>query len=144
MADELISYWAPTFVRQNVDTEDLHRWIQELKAHNSLPTICPDATAARQWRIRAKDIEWAIRAAKRTTPGPDGVGAVHWKQLGTQGVRTLRQVARCVEDQEAGTLMQQAFADTDDGSNLFNRGTLCCILQGRRTARKRRTTLERG
>ena len=111
-------------------TDDLHRWIQELIAHNSLPSICPDDSAARHWRIRAKDIEWAIKTAKRTTPGPDGIGAAHWKQLGPQGVRTLLQVARCLEGQEAGTLMQQAFTDTDDGSNLYNRGTLCCIPKG--------------
>ena len=130
MAEELISYWAPTFVRQQVDMDDLHRWIQELKAHDSLPTICPDAEAASQWRIRAKDIEWAIKTVKRTTPGPDGIGATHWKHLGPQGVNALLQVARCLESAEAGTLMRQAFEDTDDGSNLFNRGTLCCIPKG--------------
>ena len=130
MAAELTEHWAPTFVRRSIDKEDLLCWLQELKSHGSLTSICPDAMAAHKWRIRAKDIRWAIKTTKRTAPGPDGISAAHWKHLGPQGVKALLQVARCLEEQGAGALMQQAYTDTETGANLYNRGTLCCIPKG--------------
>ena len=53
MATELTDHWAPTFVQRAIDKDDLSRWIHELKAHDSLPSICSDTSAARHWKIRA-------------------------------------------------------------------------------------------
>ena len=134
MAAELTEHWAPTFVRRNIDKEDLLCWLQELKSHGSLPSICPDAMTAHKWRIRAKDIRWAIKTTERTAPGPDGISAAHWKHLGPQGVKALLQVARCLlravgAEPAAERCLPAAFARgpaAQDATTSGGGGMACC------------------
>ena len=109
---------------------ELQRWLRDLQEHGRLPSICPEQRSQDKWRIREKDIKWAIKVTKRSSPGPDGIGAAHWKALGIYGVKTLLRVAQNLEVEGAGTRMQEAHADNATGDNLYNRGTLCCIPKG--------------
>ena len=130
MAQALASYWRPTFEAKPIDAADLRAWIQELKQQGKLPNICPSRRDRDRWRIREQDVRWAIKVCKRSAPGPDGVGAAHWKALGRYGVKTLFRAAQAMEQEAAAREIPDAFTDEGAGHNLYNRGTLCCIPKG--------------
>ena len=130
MAQALANHWRPTFETKPIDAVDLRAWIRELKQQGKLPNICPRRGDRARWSIREQDIRWAIKVCKRSAPGPDGVGATHWKALGRYGVKTLFKAAQAMEKEDAAWEIPEAFADEGSGHNLYNRGTLCCIPKG--------------
>ena len=130
MAKALADHWQPTFAKKPTDKEDLGSWIQELRQQGALPNICPNRGDQAKWRIRESDIKWAIKVCKNSAPGPDGIGASHWKAMGRYGVKTLFKAAQAMEQAAAEKDIPEAYKDTGDGRNLYNRGTLFCIPKG--------------
>ena len=53
-------------------------------------------------------MQWALRVARNTAPGPDGLAAAHWKALGRLGVRVLMEVAATMSGSDFIRDLEQA------------------------------------
>ena len=127
IAQHLVSHWQQVFTHRGIDDGALQDWIREAApswAAQPLAASSPD-----QWKVRRKDVAWAVQTARATSPGPDGLVAPLWKRLGGLAVTVLYDAAVSLVAEGAGEALKAAYADelAETGEHPFNLGILCCI-----------------
>ena len=127
IAKALKQHWERTFKKEPIDEQVLENWLRELRAQ---PDFQPVEQEERRWRLKRKDVVWAIGCAKRSAPGPDGLSADHWRALGRLATDTLYEAAKDLENETAQSSIRKADEHTQTGENDFNLGILCCIPKG--------------
>ena len=120
----MANHWRNVFAARGIDTTGLQHWIQE-----AAPTWASQAlpTQPGVWRVRRKDVARAIRCARSTAPGPDGISALLWQRLGSLGADALYEAAVALDVPSAADDLRAAYSDEVDSTHNFNLGVLCCI-----------------
>ncbi len=98
--------------------------LEELK---NRPGFVPVEENESRWRLRRKDVAWAIRCAKLSAPGPVGLTAEHWRALGPLAENILYKAAADLERSEAAEDIQAAYWEEEANDNTFNRSAFCCV-----------------
>ena len=126
----LRSHWRGVFRRKEVRTQGLQIWMEELfiKDENGVFITNLPASGASCWKITGKQVALAIRCAKNSAPGPDGIPSEAWRALQEFGISVLAPVAMALCCSDYKTLLREAYADRA-GENLhdFNNSLLCCL-----------------
>ena len=127
MAQALKQHWEPTFTAAPINEALLRIWLRELQQH---PSFTPLDGLESNWQIQRSDVAWAIKHAKTSSPGPDGLSAAHWRAMGKTAEDVILAAAASLSQENASQEIQTAYRDADSVSNLFNRSILCCIPKG--------------
>ncbi len=60
-----------------------------------------------KWRIHKRDVQWASRLARTTTPGTDGISSAMWGKLGT-ATKLLYEVGMDMEHRDFPKKLEEA------------------------------------
>jgi len=130
IAEILRQHWKGVFKKKHVDDTALQIWMEELfiKDENGcFITGLPEKSDA-VWTISRKAIRLAISSARDTMPGPDGIPARAYKQLGDIAEQILYDVATAIGNESPQQLLQEAYFDRCAGDRHdFNLSLLCCL-----------------
>ena len=125
----LRSHWS-RFKRKGVRTQGLQMWMEEvfIKDDNGLFITNRPASGATCWRITRTQVALAIRCAKNSAPGPDGIPAEAHRALQEFGISVLTPVAIALCSSEYQSMLREAYTDRaracmHDFKNLL----LCCL-----------------
>ena len=108
IAAELARHWKTTFEHKPVDEALLRRWLEDVLPAGVNP---PFAANPARWLLRRKDVAWAIRCARNTAPGPDGIAATCWRMLRDLGTDVLYEAARALQSPLATEALRNAYSD---------------------------------
>jgi len=124
IADSLRVHWKEVFKREGIDVQKHDRWMSVLR-----PTwqTTPIDSTVEHWAITKKDVEWAVRHARSTTPGPDGISSHMWRRLGRIATKLLYEVARDMEHSDFHRQVTEAYKDRSAREHDFNLNLLFCI-----------------
>ena len=90
-------------------------------------TGLPDL-ADRRWVVSHKEIRSAIKSARDSMPGPDGIPAKAYKILGEYAVHILFDAAKALGTESHADLLLEAYADrSEQDKHCFNASLLCCL-----------------
>jgi exonuclease III len=153
MISVLESHWSKVFRGEGVNLDLLKKWLRDMypggncsgNSHSGthdeasgVPTINgsshPGGTPGRwnshlpkpdddRWKVRKKDLSKAIRGSKNSSPGPDGIPYLAWRELGDTGLNTLWDAMKELEEDDAPERMNKAYG----GSHEFNMGWMVCL-----------------
>ena len=109
----LRSHWSGVFKRKEVRTLGLQIWMEELfiKDDNGLFITNLPTSGAACWKITREHVARAIRCAKNSAPGPDGIPSEAWRALQDFGLSVLTPVAISFCSSEYQSLLREAYAD---------------------------------
>ena len=101
------------FKRKQVRTQGLQIWMEELfiKDDNGIFITGLPAAGGTCWNIKEKQVALAIRCAKNSAPGPDGIPSEAWRALQQFGLSVLTPVAIALCSSEYQSLLREAYAD---------------------------------
>jgi len=120
-------HWAGTFQARPHDPSSFRRFASMASpAIAEMKGVLGSKTDA-EWRIRRGDVSRAIREARHSASGPDGLPAAAWLAMGELGEQVLFQVATALEDPDGDEQMEQAFPPDANGVNDYNRAIMVCI-----------------
>ena len=127
----LKQHWQGVFTEKQIDDHALQLWMEELFIYDEnagcFITGLPNQGDT-QWVIRRKDVKAAVKAARDTMPGPDGIPAQAYKLLGDVAITILFDAAVALGMDSHEQSLVEAFADrSSEGSHLFNASLLCCL-----------------
>ena len=97
---ELCRHWGGVFRARQHDRGLLQQWIQE-----DLSTVPPPPS----WKVRRGDLDRAIIEAPASSPGPDGLPLLVWRQLGSLAGDILWEALQLLQ-QPAGSRILQDLA----------------------------------
>ena len=82
IAEILKEHWGGVFRKKQVDTAALQIWMEDLfmKDEKGLFLTGLPAHGCGSWRIKEKAVRLAIKLARNTMPGPDGIPAAAHKR----------------------------------------------------------------
>jgi len=130
MARALVTHWKSVFSAASCDTALLHAWMSELFPHNGdggWKTGIPKGDDPR-WKVLRKHIRRAIRTAKSSMPGPDGVPAMAYKCAGELSVDILYAVLETLSSPNAEADLADAYRKMSQAdAHAFNLSILCCL-----------------
>ena len=90
-------------------------------------TGLPESDSPR-WAIKPRNVRRAIKLARDTAPGPDGIPSSAYKKLGEGAITILHEVATSLCTSTGVEELKQAYSDRcGEGSHDFNRSLLCCL-----------------
>ena len=126
IAKELGRYWGRVFERKEINQGELEKWLAEVNAEAQEERL---PTEARNWKIRRKDVAWAVKCCRNSAPGPDGISATHWKRLGAVAVDLLFSVAQEAARAAApdGMIEAEEAEAERKGEHTYNKGLMVCI-----------------
>ena len=124
MAEALRRHWSSVFADKHLREDDMQRWLEECYPAGTGLEGLP-AKASPQWRLRRRDVSRAVQTSGSSSPGPDGLPYLAWRQLRGYGIDALWDALRELEMASGTDLMEQAYAD-EAGCN-FNLSLLVCI-----------------
>ena len=108
MAGILNEHWGSVFSRKDVARHKIASWLVD---GPSLP-----AASDARWKITREHVTTAVKVARESAPGPDGIPYRAWKALGDLGINCLFDAA--------------VFLQRPDSVNFlpldFNQAFLCC------------------
>lgn len=117
MADVLRRHWATVFAAVGVDEDTLGGWLAEdgaaRRAHG------PPSADWSGFRIRRRDVSLALRQAKNSSPGPDGIPYGAWRALGPLAVDTLQDALRDLASEEGARLVERDYPDFNESLIFF-------------------------
>ncbi len=105
IAEALRLHWRPTFSDKGICRARLAAWLKE------------DAEAGNGLRA---DIRRAVDTAGSSAPGPDGIPASAWKQLGPLAVEVLFAAATALGQGTGLAIMLEASPEDDDLNTPLN------------------------
>lgn len=124
IVEGLRRHWAEVFARKPTNEVLHNNWMRELKRTWQNNPLDPDES---RWRITKKDVEWAIKHARSTSPGPDGISSHMWRRMGRTANKVLYEVASDMQHQDFNDQLIQAYSDRRPGEHEFNTNLLFCI-----------------
>ena len=130
IAEVLRSHWGKVFSEKQVDTTALQIWMEELfiKDENGLYLTGLPSGSSLQWVVKRKHVGTAIKCAKNSMPGPDGIPVAAYRYLGDLGIDILFDVIRVLCTEEGKPMLESAYADRSSiGEHSFNSSLLCCL-----------------
>ena len=130
MAKALCAHWKEVFGPTRCDDGLLREWMSQL-----FPRTSPDAWSTGlldkqhvSWKVLKKHVRKAIRYAKNTMPGPDGIPACAYKVLGEVAVDALYDVFEVLASDAGEDTLNAAYASmTLSQIHAFNNSILCCL-----------------
>ena len=130
IAEILRDHWKGVFKEKHVELAALQIWMEDLFLKNEegvFITGLPEVGSSR-WVIRRKAIAKAVKTARNSAPGPDGIPATAYKALGPIAIDLLHQVSECLCTPHGVAELTSAYSDrcTSD-LHEFNRSLLCCL-----------------
>ncbi|MDA8582658.1 reverse transcriptase domain-containing protein, partial [bacterium] len=117
MADILRRHWTAVFAAAGIDEARLGEWLAEDRADRQAHG--PATTDWTGFRIRRRDVVLALRQAKNSSPGPDGIPYGAWRALGSLAVDTLRDALRGLASEEGARLLEQDYPDFNQSLVFF-------------------------
>ena len=130
MAKALIDHWRTVFGHVPCNDSLLNSWFAELfdkKEDGSWNTGIPGCDDPR-WKSLRKHMKKAIKFAKNSMPGPDGVPALAYKCAGDLAVDTLMGVLEVLSSPEAEATLTTAYEHMGlKHAHAFNESILCCL-----------------
>ena len=109
MASILNEHWGSKFSRCAVARHKMRSWLVDMP---SFPT-----GSDQRWLLDKKHVAQAIKIAKESSPGPDGIPYKAWKKLGDLGVDVLYAAACFMQRSDAVQYLPED----------FNHAFLCCL-----------------
>ena len=82
------------------------------------------------WHIGKGHIKNAVRFARETAPGPDGIQASLWKAIGSLGIDVLYDMTKLLQRDDGTELLRKGYEGikTEDGyTHAYNSSVLCCL-----------------
>ena len=130
IAQTLKQHWQKVFKKKEVDISIIQTWMEELfiqREDGCFETGLPDASS-NIWRITREHVEHAVRSARNSMPGPDGIPALAYKILGATGVDILFEVALALGTENHHSLIAEAYSDRSAADkHAYNMALLCCL-----------------
>jgi len=129
-AKALCSHWRSVFSRVPCDDPKLREWFDILfnkredgSWNTGLATDDPQ-----MWKILKKHISRAVRQAKNSMPGPDGIPASAYSALGDFAIDLLEDMIGVLCSEEAEDVLNDAYSSlTLQEVHAFNISILCCL-----------------
>ena len=123
IAAELASHWGRVFRDRPVDKLILANWL-----HHVLPSaeVRPPRDPSR-WRVRRRDIAFAVKHSGRSMAGPDRIPYEAWRILGDLGVDVLFGAAQAMERPDFDAAVRAAYGVPEGEPHPFNLGLLVCL-----------------
>ena len=90
MAGGLQQHWSKVFARRGIDEAKLEEWLDQDGDDRPLSHSAP--FPARSSRLRRHHIRSAIRGSGSSSPGPDGLPFLAWRQIESLAVDVLHKV----------------------------------------------------
>jgi len=130
IAQTLRQHWQGVFKHKDVNNLALQIWMEELfckDEHGCYITGLPESHE-QVWVISRKAVASAVRQARNSMPGPDGIPAIAYKVLKGTAVDVIYDVVRELGKEGHKDLLVEAFSDRSlDGRHDFNLSLLCCL-----------------
>ena len=129
IADILKEHWGGDFKKKQVDTAALQIWMEDLfiKDEKGLFLTGLPAHGCGSWRIKEKAVRLAIKLARNTMPGPDGIPAAAYKQI-PKAVKMFHAVAIRMGTPNGVTEVVEDYSDRcANDSHDFSASLLCCL-----------------
>ena len=129
IAEILKNHWGGVFKKKQVDTAALQIWMEDLfnRDEKGLFLTGLPAHGCGSWRIKEKAVSLAIKLARNTMPGPDGIPAAAYKQVPI-AVKIFHAVATRMGTPNGATEVVEAYSDRcAEDSHDFNASLLCCL-----------------
>ena len=123
-------HWGEVFSRKDVDTAALDIWMRELflQDENGLHITGLPTQESGRWIIKKGAVARAIRSARNTMPGPDGIPSLAYKALGGVAVDIFHGAAQALCTDSNIDMMRDAYSDRcAEGTHCFNLSLLCCL-----------------
>jgi len=130
MARALCEHWKLVFSESQCDVERLTLWMDALfergEDGNWKTGMAPPCSMA--WKIQRHHLVKAIKHAKSTMPGPDGIPSVAFRSLGDFGVDVLWEVLSLLQKDDALEVLTAFFSTLDPSeARSFNESILCLL-----------------
>jgi len=130
MAKALCKHWREVFCKVPCNDPKLREWMDILfekagdaRWNTGLPTEDPSA-----WKILRSHIVKAVKQAKNSMPGPDGIPAMAYIAMGDMMIDLLEDMIGVLSSEEAEDVLTEAFSSmTLEERHAFNASILCCL-----------------
>jgi len=130
IAAVLRDHWGGVFKEKQIEINALQIWMEELFVSDERGlhvTGLPDK-ASSNWVIRRKTVAAAVRSAKASMPGPDGIPASAYQMLGDIAVDILHDAILALSSPEGLDELISAYSDrSPPNTHDFNLSLLCCL-----------------
>ena len=130
MAKVLCDYWSKVFGPSDSDVRLLKTWMNQLFPENSDGSWISGILHkdSPRWQVIKNHIAKAIRQAKESLPGPDGIPALAYKRLGPLAVDVLHDVFESLSSSNAHDTLVKAFESMSPAqSHDFNVSIMCLL-----------------
>ena len=124
MAAALRQYWSRVFGDKRLAEADMDQWLAAAYPNGDGLGTLPRSDSM-QWRLRRRDVKRAVNLSGSSSPGPDGLPYLAWRQLGTYGVDVLWGALKELESEQGTEHLETAYVD--EPACQFNLGLLACI-----------------
>ena len=108
MASALKAHWSQVFDEKHLNEADMDRWLAAAYPGGEGLLDRP-AGGALQWRLRRRDVNRAVQLSGSSSPGPDGLPYLAWRQLGAYGVDAG--ALKELETADGAAFLGSAYAD---------------------------------
>ena len=129
IAEILRKHWGGVFKKKQVNTAALQIWMEELfnRDESGLFLTGLPGHDSSSWKIKETIVRLAIKLAKNTMPGPDGIPSAAYKQIDI-AAKIFQSVAVSMGSHNGSTEMVEAYSDRCAGDcHDFNASLLCCL-----------------
>jgi len=130
IAAVLRDHWGNVFKEKQVDTSALQIWMEDLFVRDDQGLYITGLPSRdnRRWVIRKKAVANAIKSAKASMPGPDGIPALAYQLLGSVAVDIMHDTIQSLCSDQAQAELLAAYSDrSPPNSHDFNLSLLCCL-----------------
>ena len=117
MSDILRRHWSTVFAAEGIDDPTLQNWLAEDDTVRRRDG--PRHANMADFRIRRQDVERAVRIAKNSSPGPDGIPYGAWRALGSLAIDALRSAMRDLASVEGERLIGRGYPDFNESLAFF-------------------------
>ena len=126
----LKQHWKGVFKKKHVSNAALQIWMEDLFVKNAqgcFITGLPEKSDGR-WNIGRGDVKNAVKTARDSMPGPDGIPSKAYKILGDEAIDILYDAIGVLGRSNSGDTIRKAYADRCvEDSHDFNASLLCCL-----------------
>ena len=130
MAKALCDHWKTVFGHVSCNVDLLHKWLTDLfpsGAQGGWET-CLSKLDPSAWRVKREHVAKAVKFAKHSMPGPDGMPACVFKALGDLAIDILFGVTEVLSCDNAIEQLTEAYeAMGHSAAQAFNISILCCL-----------------
>ena len=130
IASVLRDHWRGVFSEKRVRDLSLQIWMEELfiKTESGCFITGLPSQGDRVWKISKRALRNAVKQAKDTMPGPDGIPSAAYRQLGEIAIDILYDLTTALSTPESKAVLREAYSDRcPQDTHDFNLSLLCCL-----------------